>query len=88
MVLNPISLSLVGDFIKEDLLEAASAFFKGVELSRYFTTSFIVLIPKVKTSTSFEKFRPISLYLVALKIFSKMILSWLSSYLRHLILEE
>lgn len=55
----PIDSSLVPDgfgsglyiacweFIKEDLLEAAKEFFSGGMLPRYYTSSYIVLIPKV-----------------------------------------
>lgn len=37
------------DFIKEDLLETVTKFFNGVPIPRFFSTSFIVLIPKGRT---------------------------------------
>lgn len=56
------------EFIKEDLLEATKYFFSGGMLPRFYTSSFIILIPKVKDPSSFEKFKPISLCSVSYKI--------------------
>lgn len=56
------------EFLKDDLLEAATEFFNGAVLPRFFTTSFIVLIPKLENPSSFKNFRPISLCSVACKI--------------------
>lgn len=44
-------------------------FFQGTELPRFYSFSYIVLIPKVQNRTSFDKFWPISLCSVAYKIF-------------------
>lgn len=56
--------------MKEDLLEAVKEFFRGGALSRFYTSSFIVLILKVKELLSFNKCRPISLCSVVYKILS------------------
>lgn len=63
------------EFIKDDLMEAIAKFIKGPSLPRFFSTSFIVLIPKVANQSSFDKFIPIRLYSVAYKIFSKIIVN-------------
>lgn len=63
------------EFIKDDLMEAIAKFFKGPSLPRFFSTSFIVLIPKVANQSSFDKFIPIRLYSVAYKTFSKIIVN-------------
>lgn len=73
------------ELVKEDLLEVGKEFFSGVPLPRFFTYSFIVLILKVVEPSSFENFRPISLCSVAYKIFSKIIVGQLSSYLNCII---
>lgn len=41
------------------MLEVANEFFNVAQLPKYFTSSFIVLIPIVKNPSSFEKFGPI-----------------------------
>lgn len=64
------------DFILEDLREVVQEFFfNEASLSKFFTAPYIVLIPKVDTPTSFEKFHPISLCMVAYKIMSKLIVN-------------
>lgn len=57
------------EFIKKDLLEATKYFFSGGMLPRFYTSSFIILIPNVKDHSSFEKFKPISLCSISYKIF-------------------
>ncbi|KAF5459762.1 hypothetical protein F2P56_019682, partial [Juglans regia] len=52
--------------VYQDLLEAVSDFFGGAVLPRFYSASFIVLIPKVQNPTSFGNFRPISLCSVEL----------------------
>lgn len=73
------------EIIKEDLLDATKDFFSGMALSRLFKASYIVLIPKVIESTSFDKFRLISLCLAVYKIFSKIIVGRLTSCLNRII---
>lgn len=60
------------------MIEVASDFFNGATLFRFSKATFIVLIPKVDNPSSLEKFRPISLYSMAYKIFSKVIVGRLS----------
>ncbi|XP_035542978.1 uncharacterized protein LOC118346079, partial [Juglans regia] len=52
--------------VYQDLLEAVSDFFGGAVLPRFYSASFIVLIPKVQNPMSFGNFRPISLCSVEL----------------------
>ncbi|GLT55053.1 hypothetical protein SLA2020_282060 [Shorea laevis] len=76
------------DFIQHDLVEAVRNFFEGTELPRYYTASFLVLIPKMPDPCSFDKFRPISLCSVVYKICSKLIVNRLSAILCRLVSEE
>lgn len=66
-------------------MEAAKEFYNGVPLPMLFSPSYIVLIVEVKEHTSFDKFRPISLYSVIYKIFSKVIMGRLTSCLSRII---
>ncbi|XP_040986544.1 uncharacterized protein LOC121234610 [Juglans microcarpa x Juglans regia] len=83
-----IRLLTKGDIIKEDVVEAARDFFRGAPLSRFYSSSFIVLIPKVPEPSGFDKFHPISLCSVAYKIFSKIIVNRLNSILDSLVSHE
>ncbi|KAF5452050.1 hypothetical protein F2P56_027088 [Juglans regia] len=76
------------DIIKEDVVEAARDFFRGAPLSRFYSSSFIVLILKVPEPSSFEKFRPISLCSMAYKKFSNIIVNRLNSILDSLVSHE
>jgi hypothetical protein len=76
------------DFIQTDLVEAVMNFFAGTAFPRYYTASFLVLIPKVSDPCSFDKFRPISLCLVVYKICSKLIVNRLYAVLCRLVFEE
>ncbi|KAF5441975.1 hypothetical protein F2P56_037069 [Juglans regia] len=69
------------EVVKEDVLEAISEFFVSKQLPRFFTASFLVLIPKVDNPSGFDKFRPISLCLVFYKICSKIIVNCLTGLL-------
>lgn len=73
--------------IKDDVV-AAREFFSGAELPIFYASSYIVLIPKVPDPKTFEKFWPINLCSVAYKIFSKIIVSHLTSLLPRLISPE
>lgn len=73
------------DIVKNDLLEVARDFFIGYKFPKFYTSFYIVLIPKVKNLLSFDKFRPINLCLVVYKIFSKIIVSQLTSHLNCII---
>ena len=59
-----------------------------VSLSIFFGTSHIIFIPKVEQLDSFVKFRPISLCVVAYKIFLKILVSRLTLVLPKLISKE
>ncbi|XP_071939796.1 uncharacterized protein [Coffea arabica] len=61
------------DIIKSDLLEAVQAFFQGMRLPRSFTSTSILLLPKVAGATQWKDFRPISLCNVCSKIISKIV---------------
>lgn len=50
-------------------------FFQVTPLLRFYSASYIVLIPKVQDPKSFDKFRPISVCNVAYKILSKIIVN-------------
>ncbi|KAK3188861.1 hypothetical protein Dsin_028422 [Dipteronia sinensis] len=71
--------------IKDDVMAAVKEFFKGDALPRFYCSSFIVLIPKVKNPQSFDKFRPISLCNVIYKAFSRIIVNKSSMVIRDLI---
>lgn len=66
-------------------MEVANELFTGVSLSQYFIASFTVLNPKVEKPTNLKKILPISLYIVAYNIFSKIIVSRLFGYLDSII---
>ncbi|XP_042964017.1 uncharacterized protein LOC122298309 [Carya illinoinensis] len=76
------------EIVKEDLLEAVSEFFQHQLLPRYYSASFIVLIPKVDSPTGFDKFRPISLCSVVYKICAKILVSRLTNLLPKMISQE
>ncbi|KAK3199206.1 hypothetical protein Dsin_022621 [Dipteronia sinensis] len=76
------------DIVKEDKTDAAKDFFQGTPLSRFYSSSFIVLILKVDNPSSFDKFRPISLCSVAYKIFSKIIVFRLTDVVEKLVSHE
>ena len=64
-----------------DILEAIQQCFEGLPLPNFFYASYFVLIPKVDKLDSFAKFHPISLCVVAYKIFSKLLVARLSTIL-------
>ncbi|KAK4833981.1 hypothetical protein QYF36_014386 [Acer negundo] len=76
------------DIIKQDVIDAARDFFNGVPLPRFFSSSFIVLIPKVQDPSSFDKFRPISLCSVAYKIFSKILVKRMTRIIHKFVSPE
>lgn len=73
------------DFVEDDLLEVATNFFQWGPLPRFFSSFYMVLIPKFKEPTSFDKFSPISLCSIAYKIFSKGIVGKLTNFLSKII---
>lgn len=72
---------------QDDLLETAREIFCGGHLCRFYTTSYIVLIPKVKSPLSFDKLRSISMCSVVYKI-SKIIVNKFMSCLYRIISPE
>nr|XP_027068031.1 uncharacterized protein LOC113693644 [Coffea arabica] len=61
------------DIIQSDLLEAVQAFFQGMRLPRSFTSTSIILLPKIAGAMQWKDFRPISLCNVCSKIISKLV---------------
>lgn len=76
------------DLVKDDVVEAAREFFTGSPLSRFYSSSFIVLIPKVPDPPSFDKFHPINLCSVAYKIFAKILVNRLTRVIHKLVSQE
>ncbi|XP_042950247.1 uncharacterized protein LOC122282354 [Carya illinoinensis] len=64
------------EVVKMDVLYAISEFFISKSLPRFYTASFIMLIPKMDAPSGFDKFRPISLCSVFYKICSKILLAF------------
>lgn len=61
------------EIIKTDMCNYVHSFFNGDGLSRFFTYSCLVLIPKIKAPTELSHLRPISLANVTNKIISKIL---------------
>lgn len=70
------------------MAEASRDFFYGATLPTFYSSSYIVLIPKVPDPKNFGRFRPISLCSVAYKNFSKILVNRLTSLLSKLISQE
>lgn len=89
MVSMAISLSLAGLFIiKFDVIEAVQDFFKGAVLPQAYTSTTLVLIPKIPKPSSFGDMRPISLCNFTYKIISKILTDRLATILPMLISHE
>ncbi|XP_041001625.1 uncharacterized protein LOC121247323 [Juglans microcarpa x Juglans regia] len=73
------------EVVKVDVWKAVVEFFMIKDLPRFFTASYLVLIPKMESPTGFDKFCPISLCSVFYKICSKIIVSRLTGILPRLI---
>lgn len=89
MAADMVFIKLVGislHIISKDLVEAVQEFFFffAAILPRNFSTSFLVLIPKVVAPSGFDKFRTISLCSVFYKICSRILISRLSLLLPRL----
>ncbi|XP_070020448.1 uncharacterized protein [Nicotiana sylvestris] len=76
------------DIIKPELIEFIQQFFGGAELSRFFTSSCLILLPKVENPSSFNDMRPISLSNYSNKIISKIMSSRLNSILPKIIFDN
>lgn len=73
------------DFINEDLLGMQLRNFLKVRPPRFYTSSFIVLILKVMDPTDYDKFISISLFLLSIIFFSKIIVNWTTNCLKRII---
>src|SRR4051812_25248498 len=60
------------DIIKKDLYDAISEFFVGRELPKSWTSTLLLLVPKVQNPSSFKQLRPISLCNFSAKIITKV----------------
>ncbi|XP_042950383.1 uncharacterized protein LOC122282502 [Carya illinoinensis] len=76
------------DIVRVEVVEAVREFFKGVPFPRFYTASFVVLIPKMAQPTGFDKFRPISLCSVFYKICTKVLVARLAPLLPAMISSE
>lgn len=66
------------EIVGPDVISAAQDFFAGSHMSRSFTATSIVLLPKIPNPESWDHFRPISLCNVTNKIISKILTSRLA----------
>lgn len=66
-------------------MAAIEEFFRYGKWPRFYSSSYVVLIPKMDSPTGFDKFRPISLCSVFYKICSKVIVNQLASLLPKMI---
>lgn len=71
--------------VKKEVVDAVLDFFHGGTLSRSYTSSFLVLIPKVEQPISMSDFRPISLCNFIYKIIARIFSDRLSSILPSII---
>ncbi|XP_060195408.1 uncharacterized protein LOC132624680 [Lycium barbarum] len=71
--------------IKRGVTNFVQSFFAGKQLTRFYSHSCLMLIPKVEAPTSFSQMRPISLSNFSNKILSKIVASRLNPYLPRLI---
>ncbi|XP_042987198.1 uncharacterized protein LOC122315388 [Carya illinoinensis] len=76
------------NFVKDDVFEAIVEFFHTHMLPKSYTTSYIVLIPKVDKHSGFDKFQPISFCSVVYKICSKIIVNRMTSLHSKIISKE
>ncbi|KAG2721076.1 hypothetical protein I3760_02G064700 [Carya illinoinensis] len=76
------------DIVEADVVAAVRELFLGTPMPRFYSASYIVLIPKMQRPTSFDKFRPISLCSVVYKAFSKILVRRLSPILNRIISSE
>ncbi|XP_019226954.1 PREDICTED: uncharacterized protein LOC109208320 [Nicotiana attenuata] len=74
--------------VKNDVIEFVSAFFRGANLTKYYTHTCLVLIPKVKSPDNFSQMRPISLCSFTNKIISEILTTRISPLLPRIISEN
>nr|XP_016490429.1 PREDICTED: uncharacterized protein LOC107810195 [Nicotiana tabacum] len=73
------------NIIKKEVCQFVQAYFFGTSLTKYFTHTNLVLIPKVSSLSTLDQLRPISLCNVSNKIISKLLSTRLSQLLPKLI---
>ncbi|XP_042969076.1 uncharacterized protein LOC122301760 [Carya illinoinensis] len=76
------------DIVEDDVVAVVRDFFIGNSMPRFYSASYIALIPKMQKPTGFDKFRPISLCSVMYKVFSKILVRRLSPNLNKIISPE
>ncbi|KAK6945804.1 Reverse transcriptase domain [Dillenia turbinata] len=76
------------EVIGEDVYKAVVSFFCGADLPRTFTTTTLILIPKISDSYQFSQYRPISLCNFFNKIIAKILAERLSRFLPRLISQQ
>jgi hypothetical protein len=73
------------EIIKIDLLRMIKAFQQRAKVGGSTNSTFLALIPKEVNPSSFERFRPISLYNASYKILSKLLANIIKPLLGNLI---
>ncbi|XP_042958079.1 uncharacterized protein LOC122293609 [Carya illinoinensis] len=76
------------DIVEAGMVATVQELFLGIPIPRFYSASYIVLIPKMQRPTGFDKFRPISLCSVVYKAFSKILVRRLSPILNRIISSE
>lgn len=76
------------DVIKENLVETATNVFSGTPLPQFYSSAFIVIVPKEEKPSSFAKVRLISLCSVSYKVVSKIIVNRLNPILAKVVSKE
>ncbi|XP_019237046.1 PREDICTED: uncharacterized protein LOC109217270 [Nicotiana attenuata] len=85
---NGKSFQSCWDIIKEDITDFVQAVFNGRRLTKFFSHTCLVLIPKVESTSNFSDLRPISLSNFTAKIISKILFRRLNPILGKLISEN
>nr|XP_009783630.1 PREDICTED: uncharacterized protein LOC104232192 [Nicotiana sylvestris] len=76
------------DIIKDDITNFVQEIFNGKRLTKFFSQTCLVLIPKVKSPNSFSELRPISLSNFTAKIIFKILARRLNPILHKIISEN
>lgn len=73
------------EIIKSDLIAAVQSFFYGQSLPRTWTSTLLVMVPKVASPITFGDLRPISLCTYSAKIISKILADRMAIFLPSII---
>nr|XP_009587520.1 uncharacterized protein LOC104085230 [Nicotiana tomentosiformis] len=76
------------NIIKKEVCQFVQAYFSGTSITKYFTHTSLVLIPKVSSPSTLDQLRLISLCNVSNKIISKILSTRLSQLLPKLIYDN